>query len=509
MNEDLPIIICSLSRQGVCKVSLEAGHACAVTIDGRAFLWGRNDYNQVTFDSKVTQLVPKLFVSNIDERVLDVACASTSTTILTNKTNVTYLGKLTESHQQTIYHKFMTGSVATWSVQPFNLLSSSNEYCLFNLMGEREDSVNQFIAKEQLMLEEMITVDRLVMKVLSKKSLEVENTALCESLCLTYKQLLQFMAVCVESLLEYRCGVVPLTGTTLIKHWKEFTALYKHYIGIVLDLVSVNGFDQLNCLITISPQLYTLRSGVLKELLVKDKELMYLVQSPVKRLLVYNEFYRKFASNDLHLKWKEFMDLVEVKTREADRTSLFWETSGKTVNYLKLPKRRLISDSPINLHNSSRFSNHRFLLFSDVFVHITNSTHRAYDLKMIWLDLPQHDSLHLISMKTPEETLILITPDGESKWYWFQALQQAIKIALNKPDLLQPPMARKGSHVYSKTGLFKDALYTGRWFNGNMHGTGKCEWPDGRTYTGQFVHNCMTGYGVMYVPNVGQYILMI
>lgn len=105
----------------------------------------------------------------------------------------------------------------------------------------------------------------------------------------------------------------------------------------------------------------------------------------------------------------------------------------------------------------------------------------------------------------PEESLTVVAPDGVTKNTWYHALQQAIKMILNKKELYQPPLVRSGTYTFNKSGFLKDATYTGRWLNAKMHGSGKLKWSDGRTYTGQFSYNCLSGYGTMDIPNIGKY----
>ncbi|XP_066262072.1 alsin [Euwallacea similis] len=508
-KDDFPVIISALSKIGVSKVNLQNIHACAVTLDGRTFVWGRNNDHQVTLENKADQSAPKLFVCNMNEKVMDAACGSNFTMILSNKTNVTYFGKFSQSYQ-TIYHKFMSEceNRDTEAVKPLNNLISSNEYVLLNLGVKCDEGFNQFVVKEQLMLEEMICVNQQVIKLLSKKSVGSENADLYQSLCIAYKDMLFFLTASVESLLEHRNSIIPLIDIMLLKYCKEFLQIYRNYVDTIQNIVSINGFEYLTKILSISPQLHTLRSGILKDQITKDRELSFLLLSPLKRIVVYSEFFRKFANLDSQFKFKDLVDFIDIKVKEAEKTSNFWLNEGKIIDYLKAPKRRLISDShedPISLHNAGRFSSHRFILFSDIFVHINGSTSHQHPLDMIWLEIPHHELLHLICLKMPEDTLTLVAADGVTKNSWYHALQQAIKGALKKPELLQPPLARKGTYKFTKAGFFKDASFSGRWVNAKMHGSGKVAWSDGKSYTGQFNSNVLSGYGIMEIPNVGTY----
>lgn len=505
---DLPVILSILSKSGVSKISLQNWHACALTLDGRAFLWGRNHDHQVTLETKADQSVPKLFVCNMNERVMDATCGDYFTVILTTKNNVTYYGRSSQSYQ-TIYHRFMSESQDTseGAVELFSNFLSSNEYSLLNVGPKCEESFNNFVVKEQNMLEEMLCVHQHVVRLLMKKSTDLENGELYDVLCKSYRDFLHFLAANVEALLQYRNGLTSIDEVILVKNHKEFSLIYQNYVDCVQNVSAIGGFAEMARAVTVSPQLYSLRTGILKEKTDDAKDIAALLTSPARRVAVYMDFFRKLGNIDYETRWKDFMEYVECKEKDAEKTRSFWMSAGSSIGYMMEPTRRLICDSqcdPIALHSSSRFSSHRFVLFSDIFAHISGSSPQLHALNMIWLDIPHHDSLHLICLSLPEETLTLVAPDGVTKNTWYHALQHAIKSALNKTDLFQPPLARNGKYTFTKPGVFKDAQYTGRWLNGKMHGSGRMVWSDGRSYTGQFSHNSLSGYGSMVIPNLGE-----
>uniref|UniRef100_A0AAR5PKC5 VPS9 domain-containing protein n=1 Tax=Dendroctonus ponderosae TaxID=77166 RepID=A0AAR5PKC5_DENPD len=506
---DLPVILSILSKSGVSKISLQNYHACALTLDGRVFLWGRNNDHQVTLENKADQSVPKLFVCNMNERVIDATCGDYFTVILTTKNNVTYFGRSSQSYQ-TIYHRFMSESEDSGEkpVELFSNFLSSSEYSVLNVGPKCEESFNNFVVKEQNMLEEMLCVHQQILRLLIKKSNDLEDGELYDLLCKNYRDFLHFLAVNIESLLQYRNGLIGINDVTIVKNYKEFLLIYQNYVDCIQNVSAISGFAAIATTIAVSPQLYSLRTGTLKEKTNNDQDIAVLLTSPAKRVGFYMDFFRKFCNIDYQTRWKDFMEYVDCKGKEAEKTRIFWMNAGSTIKYMMEPKRRLICDSqsdPINLQSSSRFSSHRFVLFSDIFAHISGSSPHLHALNMIWLDIPHHESLHLICLKLPEETLTLVAPDGVTKNTWYHALQHAIKAALNKTDLFQPPLARNGKYTFTKPGVFKDAQYTGRWLNAKMHGSGKMVWSDGRSYTGQFSNNSLSGYGSMDIPNFGTY----
>ena len=82
--------------------------------------------------------------------------------------------------------------------------------------------------------------------------------------------------------------------------------------------------------------------------------------------------------------------------KEAETTKNFWNGSGKIIEQFKTPEIRLIRESqtyPIMLQNAGRFSNHWFILLSNLFIHINGSNYIAHPLSLIWVELiPESDT---------------------------------------------------------------------------------------------------------------------
>jgi amyotrophic lateral sclerosis 2 protein len=85
-------------------------------------------------------------------------------------------------------------------------------------------------------------------------------------------------------------------------------------------------------------------------------------------------------------------DEQEQKRNEADTTRLFWESSGHIVELLRSPERRLIRESrshSLSVLNSGRFSSHWFVLFTDIFVHVSGGSQNIHPLTTVWVDVIQ------------------------------------------------------------------------------------------------------------------------
>lgn len=88
----------SLVDMGVSRICCGSHHAAALTYDGRLFLWGLNNHQQISMDTSTLDfLTPLEFKSEINgkisKNVLSVACGTTSTVILLNDLTFRMLGK--------------------------------------------------------------------------------------------------------------------------------------------------------------------------------------------------------------------------------------------------------------------------------------------------------------------------------------------------------------------------------------------------------------------------------
>lgn len=94
------------------------------------------------------------------------------------------------------------------------------------------------------------------------------------------------------------------------------------------------------------------------------------------------------------VKWERMCDEQEKRQKEAEVTKAFWENSGKLVDLLRSPERRLIRESrtyPLAVLNASRFTTHWFVLLTDIFVHVVGASHTVHQLPTLWVE-PLADS---------------------------------------------------------------------------------------------------------------------
>lgn len=522
IKRERPMIITKLSNIGAQKISVQSFHAGVVTLDGRAFLWGRNDYHQVTVESDVDQSSPKLFNVESNERVKDLSCGTYHTTILTYKNDLYYIGKKAEKVRKLNMFDVNTNNLnkkmqLTYDSYYGNAIFSTSNFILSSNAINGNQIIREHLLREQEHLEYMLIINSNLIKLLQRKNLA--DCVVYDALCRYYGELLHFTAAYVKSLIEYCNKSISECDILLFKYPDEYIFVYKNYLNTLYNILSVSGCQYIAKIIDLPACIYKLFDLNFQKRDRKNDEqiIQTILMKPFARLSFYHEFIISVISNtsnqqkftEILNKWNRFIDEQEINIKLAGETNNFWTANAKTVEHLKTPERRIIKEShkfPLHLHNASLFSSHWFILLNDVFIHMNGSTSIVHDLKTIWVE-PQQDNpsgQYQISLRMPEESIDLYTTQPEEKIQWFHALQNAIKNALGKSSAHQPPLLRSANYTFSKTGFCKDAKYVGRWLNGKLQGSGKMEWPDGKVYTGQFNNNQLHGFGRMDIPSVGK-----
>lgn len=523
LRRERPMIISKLSNIGVCKISVESYHVSVLTLDGRAFLWGRNDHNQVTCDNKMDQSSPKLFSTSPEQRIKDVMCGCYHTVILSDNINLNYIGINADDITQ-LYSETFDELVNDELGVPNNyyrrpsfcdVLCNSN-YTVLNTVSSSHNFLSENLSKLQKLLEILLVLQTNVIKLLTKKCISLPDCELYEKFCESFINFLHIIAANIHSILEFRNGIIFEGDIEMFGHVEEYLLIYKKYLDVFYDVLCMNGFKNILKVLDIPQHMYKLVPNISKKDKKSDELLLHnLFTQPFNALIthlniienfeIHSKFERKIA--EIKTKWLLFKEQQEEALASAERTRNFWLESGKSVDFLKTPSRRLIRESnrnPVYLTNASRFSSHYFILLSDSFVHVCNSLTTVHPLNTVWIDPQPNDTSceYPLNLRMPEDILTLYTTGPEDKVNWFHILQDTIKISLNKKDAHQPPLTRSASYTFTK--LYKDARYTGRWLNGKMHGVGKLEWADGKVYTGHFSQNVMCGFGRMEIPTFGK-----
>lgn len=557
-----PMVVMSLSGFGLQKVSCGKWHCSTLTLDGRLFMWGYNQFHQVSFDSREDKSGPNQFRENSDsDRVRDMIATDHHTLAYTHNENIFYMGKHTEGYTETIVNlnvqkdeeeneKHIENNVITKEVQNFSnkpqnmcyhwrILSSGNiSYCSIEEHSKCPEFQDLSIA--QRYLEEMLLIYHNLVKPFLKKSKAVTtHSNIYETVCDIFGDILNITSLNVLSMWQYAEKHINECDISLIKNLEEFIYLYRKYYVAVSNLIVIGGFTQINSVVDVPSSVYNLFSDQLPTNKQKNnkKTLEAIVGlafvQPLTRLssykciaqslLRYNKIKRKRADaktniderlNKVKASLDSLIDEQEKKRKEADVTKLFWETIGKSLEQYRTPERRLVRESKsrlLNLVNPGRFSSHWFILFNDLFVHVIGSTPSIHPLETLWVEpVPNSDSIqNVIQLTTPEEIISVTTSTEQEKTEWIHALNNSIRLLLNKENF-KPPAVRSGTYTFSNKNIFyKDAKYSGRWLDGKIHGHGRVEWPDAKFYVGQFQLNSLCGHGKMEIPGVGKMLCLL
>ncbi|XP_014217091.1 alsin [Copidosoma floridanum] len=520
-----PQEVTTLGHSALRKIACGDFHTLALTLDGRVFAWGRNNYMQVAHCSQVYQKSPQLFSSNYflslspNERARDIAAGGNNSLIMTDQ-NVFLMGK----------HK-SSGIMSSLEIPDANDMALKNILCtsILSCCTMTKSSITMVsdlpLIEEQVFLEETLHAYQNLIKPLQVKGGAAIESDVYEALCCSYQELLSVNVLNVKSLQDYYSGAIEAHEVTIVINVDEFINVFKLYLNAVCDIVSLGGFVQIPKLIDTFDILLNVFKDKVKGKngeITNESIVAHILQRPIQHLNRYisiiNNLIKlnkaKTKMDDLQdalSKWDLISKEQAKRLQDAESTKNFWEGSGKSIEQFRSPERRMIRESrshAISLHNSSRFSSHWFILLTDVFIHVSGTNYySAHLLPLLWVELlPDSDTLkNAISITTPEDSFILYTPTAADRSEWFHALQTAIKNSLQRSASHMPPQIRTGSFSFAKHAVYKDATYTGQWMNGKLHGSGKLEWADNRMYIGQFHKGAIHGTGRMEMPTQGIY----
>ncbi|XP_017893211.1 alsin isoform X2 [Ceratina calcarata] len=515
-----PVLVAKLSNIGLRKISCGEFHMLALTLDGRVFAWGRNDHKQVTLEDTGYQSAPQLITTKLfqNERAKDVAAGSLHSLIMMHH-GLYFIGQTSKTGE--MFHL----DTETGNEHSPQQIFSSGEYSCCSVINEAEINISDDLVCDQTFLEEMLIIYQNLIKPLQKKGGAMQASNVYETLCRCYTELLSFSALNIISLWDYFNHISQAYEVTFIANVEEYIHVYKNYLNAVCDVMSLSGFVYIAKIIEV-PQVITnlfidkLKSNEIKKS-ADEIVISMALQYPLHKLNRHKKMALNLMKNngtkmgieqlqEALIRWEQICDDQEKKQKEAEATKLFWENSGKLGESLKSPDRRLIRESrthPLSVLNSGRFSSHWFVLLTDVFIHVTGTSHTVHPLRTLWIKLlPDSETVqNAISVITPEDSFVLYTPTPSERNEWLHALQNAIKCSLSRFIGNIPPIVRSSSYFFTKHSVFKDAKYTGRWSEGKPHGSGRLEWSDGRKYVGQFHKGVVHGAGKMENPCQGVY----
>lgn len=564
-----PLCIKSLTGQEVIKVAAGSHHSLALTAQCQVYSWGSNICGQLGHDnSPVT--VPQLAKLSDDLRVWDLSAGQSHSLLLADgdcvRPVLLYCGQQGESSSalgdgpqsrgssQSSADRAESCTVRT-TLLPFciemNYISSvcsGGRMCAVltdqNVMGFIA-AIHELASRERQLSCWMNDVRKVLIAPLRKKESACQTlgepcTRLFHALCESFVYLSKLVGRHATALSYFLQNAQSrdVTSFPLVTHAEHFLETYKKYCSAVGDLQVMGGFQSLHKL---SLECLGSQQAALSQLCGSDQAisgelgLVSVFYQPLQQLHHYNRVLLKMAAcyDVLTMEYQslqqgcnhyEALSLALLrKKKEAEATQLFWKThSGKTTENLRLPQRRVVCESSnrsLTPQYAGRFSNHWFILFSDVLVHTQGtlpsqsffSTHHIYPLTCLWVKpITENGSgNYAIKIICPEESFTLVASTPQEKNKWLRSLNQAVDQVLGGAAQWTSPgvtaaVCRTASYKFVADERFKDAEYTGGWLAGRVHGRGTMKWPDGRVYKGNFKNGLEDGYGECVIPNKGQ-----
>lgn len=466
-------IIIKLADIGVCHVYCGSHHAAALTLDGRIFLWGFNNHQQISLEI-ISDLSAPTELKTADKHVLAAACGSISTVILFNDLSFKVLGKLGPKEHEEFASELryeQNASNENLGIVPY--IVSHGKILLVNHKN-LPIFLTEHLPKEQKLLRNYINIHQRCIKIPRthelRKLLEVFETifSICiVNVCTCHKYLLNN---CEHKLEE----IIINTNFT------EFMKEMHRFLRVLCDVKSFYSTEQ-----------YTKNIG-------RETVELLMVQ-PFECLEVYKQLLDVIFDikrcddppvddakmEELRLQTLERKQAIEnfqkvtmkQRLQEAEATYLFWHNLRDTVveHELHAKERRFILDSqqmPLKLlDRNTIFGSNRFILFNDYLVCLLNRP-EFIPIHLVWLHQFSSSGKFTFRIVTPENQLKVFTLTANDRSEWQMRIRECTWKALRiTPATNQAlPIIRNGSYKFSERNQ-KYANYEvdGRWCDGKFY----------------------------------------
>lgn len=489
-------VVVKLVDIGVYRIFCGSHHAAALTLDGRLFLWGFNNYQQISTDSSIADLsAPTEFRSEssgkMSKNVLAVACGATSTVILLNDLNFRVLGKNGSQDQNEEFAsdiKYEHDAGSTNEVEHGDLrcvpyIVSHGKVLLVNRKNIPMFLLN-FFTDEQRMVKTLVNANLKYVKVLRN---HYEETA---KLVEIYENILYVAIMNLQTSFDYLTSDCEnlLENTIVNVHFAEIMRELHRYMRQVCDIRSYHSFDhyqkhierKLLRLVIEKPfsclEIYEKLLDLIYDLRLYDNPKAVL-SSPADNLEIEE---LKCQTVERKKAMKDFMKItVPMRYKEADDTFTFWQLLNDSHVKLELhaKERRFILDSQsvaLKLHDRTNiFSTNRFILFNDYLVCILSRT-EFIPIHLVWLQMLSTPSSGKFSFK-------IVTPENHHKVYaltandrneWQMKIRECTwrSLRINSGSNQPLPVSRYGSYKFSeKNQKYPNYEVEGRWLEGKFY----------------------------------------
>ncbi|XP_041374852.1 alsin-like isoform X2 [Gigantopelta aegis] len=549
IDRSKPTCLKMFMSRSVIKLVAGASHSLALTAVGQVYSWGNNSYGQLGHTDRALSPIRIKFMKGC--HIWDVAAGNTQSLFLADsgsmKPHIFFCGK---QPSKDVYTTVMKSTVPIqlahlkkvgWLRQVS--AGGNNCACLLDDTTNMVKVLYEFASSERFFFHSLDKIEIFFLKPLMKSSffssldvypfkssvyeLVMANINLTHHVCKSLTEL--------SFAIRDGCDICEVSQ---FYNYSHNVTIFRKYSQCLADFVAIGGFQYVT---KVGTSFFEKISEVLRQLLGKEVDggnhaanFRLAMLQPILRVKDCTKLINKLSENapqgsesarllkKVALNWESLKMMSANELALADRTSAFWEiTTPKLADMLRVPHRRLLRDSKTNhlvFPTSGRFSSScLFLLFNDVFVQSQTSSVQVFPLETLWVEMPESDTTSQTGLvvTTPEETIDLIAASSAGKAEWLMALNSAINKVLSTQksslpsdrhgshERLTPPLIRHATYTFTKSGPFKDAIYTGSWLNGKLHGYGELKWADGRKYEGKFKQGLQHGYGVLSIPKEG------
>lgn len=538
-------VVVKLVDIGVCKIYCGSHHAAALTLDGRLFLWGFNDQQQISADPSVgDHSAPIEYKTEINgkisKNVLAVACGSSSTVILLNDLSFKILGKngpqdetQNEEFESDIKYEPDAGSVNLHDADLRNVpyIVSNGKILLVNRKNIPLFLLNYF-TDEQKIVKMMINAHLKYIKVLRN---HFEETAKFVEI---YENLMYVMIVNLQTCFDYLTNDCEnlLENTIANVHFPEVMREFHRYLRSLCDIRSYYSLEHY------SKQMDRKLMKIVTEKPFACLEIYEKLLDLIYDLQLYNTSNGNVSSGagveieelkcqtvDRKKTIKDFLKItLPLRIKEADDTFTFWQllNESQVKNELHEKERRFVLDSQsiaLKLHDRNIFSSNRFILFNDYLVCLL-SRPEFIPIHLVWLQSFSTTSTGKYSFKiiTPENHHKVFALTTHDKNEWQSKIRECTWRSLRINPVVNQvlPVSRYGSYKFSeKNQKYPNYEVEGRWCEGKFYDLCRIRTPsnnrhfkcrinkpgevngvgfvedDTFTYQGEFLSGKLHGYG--------------
>ncbi|BFZ15627.1 hypothetical protein BsWGS_18666 [Bradybaena similaris] len=536
-----PTLVKMFVGRHVIKLAAGEKHCLALTANSQVYSWGCNSYGQLGQTEAAHAPTRIKFMKGFT--AWDIGAGAAHSVFLGDtaemESDVLFCGKQPSKDIHSSLKK-TSSPVSLEDVKQLGWITkimAGGTGCackVLNPAPPESEAVFELAASERAFYNQLIKTSNLLLRPLQKSNFYTSmgvypyKTSL-RNLVVTFGALTKKIGEGITDLTRCIQNNTPLCTTHMLGSHSEFIEVFRMYSRSFSDFLSVGGFDY--CTRTGS-EFFDKIQGSIRDLsdeqdktVASQSLFLRAMRYPFFRLAEYSRLIVKIATavtnpevksllENVVLAWEGLKINLPTEHKTADATRVFWETfSQKLPDSLRTPERRVLRESkthPLQMPAGGRFTSRLFVLFNDAFLMQTTSM-SLLPLETVWVESGTSEDEHTnaITVVAPEERLELMASTAAEKAEWLMALNSAIsKVLTNRKSLpcahgsgerFTPPLIRHASHTFTKHGVYKDAIYTGTWLSGKVHGLGTLKWPDGTKFEGHFQKGQMHGSGIFTV----------